>query len=42
MAWLIFIGVLGVFAVMFVVIYNGLIRDRNRVDNAWGQVEVMS
>ncbi len=25
---------------MFVVIYNGLIRDRNRVDNAWGQVEV--
>ncbi|MFV1961477.1 MAG: LemA family protein [Acidimicrobiia bacterium] len=40
MAWLILIGVLGVFAVMFVVIYNGLIRDRNRVDNAWGQVEV--
>jgi len=40
MAWLILIGVVGVFAVMFVFIYNGLIRDRNRVDNAWAQVDV--
>jgi LemA protein len=40
MAWLILIGVLGLFAVMFVFIYNGLIRDRNRVDNAWAQVDV--
>ena len=40
MAWLILIGVLGLFAVMFIFIYNGLIRDRNRVDNAWSQVEV--
>jgi LemA protein len=32
--------VLGVLALVFVVIYNGLIRDRNRVDNAWSQVEV--
>ncbi len=40
MAWLILIGVLGVFAVLFVFIYNGLIRDRNRVDNAWAQVDV--
>ncbi|MEE8407909.1 MAG: LemA family protein [Acidimicrobiia bacterium] len=40
MPWLILIGVLGLFAVMFIFIYNGLIRDRNRVDNAWSQVEV--
>lgn len=40
MAWLILIGVLGLFAVVFVVIYNGLIRDRNRVDNSWAQVDV--
>jgi LemA protein len=40
MAWLILIGAVGVFAVMFVFIYNGLIRDRNRVDNAWAQVDV--
>jgi LemA protein len=40
MAWLILIGVVGLFAVMFVFIYNGLVRDRNRVDNAWAQVDV--
>ena len=32
----------GLLAVFFVVIYNGLVRDRNRVDNAWGQVESSS
>ncbi|MFQ5522375.1 MAG: LemA family protein [Acidimicrobiia bacterium] len=31
---------LGVLALAFVVIYNGLVRDRNRVDNGWSQVEV--
>ncbi|MEE8374792.1 MAG: LemA family protein [Acidimicrobiia bacterium] len=40
MAWLILIGVVGLFAVMFVFIYNGLVRDRNRVDNSWAQVDV--
>ena len=40
MEWLILFGALGLLAVFFVVIYNGLVRDRNRVDNAWGQVEV--
>ncbi len=40
MGWIIFFAVLGLLVVVFVVIYNGLIRDRNRVDNAWGQVEV--
>lgn len=27
-------------ALWFVSAYNGLVRDRNKVDNAWGQVEV--
>ncbi len=36
----ILVGVGGVVAVWFVVAYNGLVRRRNRVDNAWGQVEV--
>lgn len=27
-------------AIWFVVAYNGLVTRRNRVDNAWGQVEV--
>ena len=38
MVWLLIL--LGVVAVGFVVIYNSLVRDRNRVDNAWSQVEV--
>jgi LemA protein len=37
MEWLIIIGAL---VVLGVVAYNGLVRARNRVDNAWGQVEV--
>lgn len=32
--------VLGVLLLIGVVIYNGLVRDRNRVDNAWAQVDV--
>lgn len=27
-------------AVIMVAMYNGLVRDRNRVDNAWSQVDV--
>ena len=27
-------------AVLFVVLYNGLVRSRNQVDNAWSQVDV--
>lgn len=27
-------------ALWFVLAYNGLVRGRNRVDNAWGQIEV--
>lgn len=40
MEWIIFFVALGLLVLIFVVIYNGLVRDRNRVDNAWGQVEV--
>lgn len=40
MEWLIVLVVLVVLAFVFVAIYNGLVRDRNRADNAWGQVEV--
>lgn len=40
MGWVIFLVAVGLLALVFVAIYNGLVRDRNRVDNAWGQVEV--
>ena len=38
--WIITIVAVVLLLLVFVVIYNGLVRDRNRVDNAWGQVEV--
>jgi LemA protein len=41
MIWFIVIVVLLVLlAVWVVALYNGLIQTRNRVDNAWGQVDV--
>lgn len=40
MEWLIVVVVLVVLAFVFAGMYNGLVRDRNRVDNAWGQVDV--
>jgi LemA protein len=40
MGWIIFLGAAVLLLAIFVIIYNGLVRDRNRVDNAWGQVEV--
>ena len=39
MEWIILAAV-AVLAIFVIVIYNSLVRDRNRVDNAWGQVEV--
>lgn len=38
--WIVLLIVVGALALAYVAIYNGLIRDRNRVENAWGQVEV--
>ncbi len=40
MEWIIILVVVVVLAVAFVGIYNSLVRDRNRVDNAWSQVDV--
>ncbi len=37
---LIILGIVAAVVVWAIGLYNGLIRDRNRVDNAWGQVEV--
>ncbi|MGH3649082.1 MAG: LemA family protein, partial [Acidimicrobiia bacterium] len=39
MEWLI-IGIVVLVVLVLVLIYNGLVRDRNRVDNAWSQVDV--
>lgn len=39
MQWII-VGVVAVLIVIVVAIYNGLVRDRNRVENAWSQVDV--
>ncbi len=33
-------GIVVVLVLVFVGIYNGLVQSRNRVDNAWGQIEV--
>jgi LemA protein len=41
MLWLwIILGILAVALLVFVVIYNGLIRLRNQVKNAWAQIDV--
>lgn len=40
MGWIIFLIAIGLLFAIFVIIYNGLVRDRNRVDNAWSQVDV--
>jgi LemA protein len=38
--WWVVIGVLVILVFVFVGIYNGLVQSRNRVDNAWAQIEV--
>jgi LemA protein len=37
---LVIVGLIALVAVILVVLYNRLVRLRNRVDNAWAQVEV--
>lgn len=39
MEWII-AAIVALLIVGLVVLYNGLVRDRNRVDNAWSQVDV--
>lgn len=36
----IILGVVVVLLILVVVLYNGLVRQRNQVDNAWSQVDV--
>ena len=36
----IFIGVIVILIITFVAIYNGLVRSRNQVKNAWAQIDV--
>ncbi|MCL1594714.1 MAG: LemA family protein [Actinomycetia bacterium] len=40
MIWILIAALVVALVVFYVATYNGLIKKRNRVDNAWGQVEV--
>lgn len=40
MTALIIIGVVVLLVIIGIVLYNGLVRQRNQVDNAWSQVDV--
>ena len=40
MGWLIGLGILALLAVFVIAIYNGLVRLRNQVRNAWSQIDV--
>ena len=40
MGWIIALVAVVLLLLILVGIYNGLVRDRNRVDNAWSQVDV--
>jgi LemA protein len=37
---LIILGLIVLIAIFVIALYNGLVRKRNRVDNAWAQIEV--
>ena len=39
LGFIILVGVIVLLIVIFVAIYNGLVRLRNRVDNGWAQIE---
>jgi LemA protein len=38
--WIIIIGIVVVIAIALVGVYNGLVRKRNQVKNAWAQIDV--
>ncbi|MBI4885022.1 MAG: LemA family protein [Actinobacteria bacterium] len=40
MGWFIVLAAAAVVVLYVVVVYNGLIRSRNQVDNAWSQIDV--
>ena len=37
---LIILGIIVVVGIIFVFVYNGLVQSRNRIDNAWSQIDV--
>lgn len=39
-ATLIVLAIVAVLVILVIVLYNGLVRQRNQVDNAWSQVDV--
>jgi LemA protein len=40
MSWIIVLAVVAVIVLAVIVLYNGLVRARNQVDNAWSQIDV--
>ena len=40
MAWIIVAVVVALLVIWTIAIYNGLVRSRNQVDNAWSQIDV--
>jgi LemA protein len=40
MIWIIVLAVVAVLALVVIGLYNGLVRSRNQVDNAWSQIDV--
>ena len=40
MIWYIIVGVVVILIIVFIVTYNGLVRLRNQVKNAWAQIDV--
>lgn len=40
MEWLIIVGILAVLVIWVIGMYNGLVRVRNQVRNAWSQIDV--
>ncbi|HMQ26064.1 MAG TPA: LemA family protein, partial [Acidimicrobiales bacterium] len=39
-AVLIIVGIIVVLAIVLMVLYNGLVKLRNRIENAWAQIDV--
>jgi LemA protein len=40
MWWIIVLAVVAILVLYLIVVYNGLVRGRNQVDNAWSQIDV--
>jgi LemA protein len=40
MTWIIIIAIVVLLVIIAIVVYNGLVRSRNQVENAWSQIDV--